>query len=360
MQLTPQHKALWAIGLMSGTSLDGIDAALVRTDGQVIREVGATYAQPYYEEFRDKLRGLLAGEGNQQAIERELTMLHAAAVKALLAKADMRPSEVAVVGFHGQTIWHKPAEGKTLQIGDGPLLAREVGIAVVHDFRTHDMQHGGQGAPLVPVFHQALMHDEPKPTAILNIGGVANVTWIGVDGELIAFDTGPGNALLNDWVQQHTGQPYDDRGALAATGTVDQDLVRRWLAHAYFQTTPPKSLDRDSFDVQMDATMSKENGAATLTEFTVQSIVAASQWFPECPKQWLVCGGGVHNTHMMQRLNQALNLPVTTMDSLGHQSDMIEAQAFAYLAIRSMRGLPLTFPSTTGTRKAVSGGVFWA
>src|SRR5215813_9466534 len=242
---------LLALGLMSGTSCDGVDAALVETDGRTAISCGPWSSEPYDATFHDRLRSVLGGRGEIAAAERELTERHAQAVRDVLARHGIAPGTVDVIGFHGQTILHEPERGRTWQIGDGPLLARLIGIDVVNDFRSADVAAGGQGAPLVPLFHAALAASLPRPVAVLNIGGVANVTWIGeegVDGELLAFDTGPGNAMLNDWALRHAGQPFDADGALARRGRIHTDVVGALLKNPFFDRPPPKSLDRDAFD----------------------------------------------------------------------------------------------------------------
>lgn len=365
MQMSkPMHAPVWAVGLMSGTSLDGIDAALLQTDGDNITAFGKSLALEYDDDVRRQLREAIRDpEGDLSEIEKKLTLLHADVVLGLLELSKLTPKDVGVIGFHGQTIWHKPEERKTCQIGDGKLLAQKTGIPVVHDFRSNDMRHGGQGAPLVPIFHQALMKDRLKPVAVLNIGGVANVTWIGGgENELLAFDTGPGNALLNDWVHQHAGKPCDIDGQMASAGKADEALVEQWLAHDYFKKPPPKSLDRNSFAHCIPPQALRTavvDGAATLSEFTVRAIVESRRWFPAEAKNWFVAGGGANNPYFMRRIKALLGVDVAPISSLGYSGDMLEAQAFAYLAVRSMRGFPLTFPHTTGVSHAVTGGVFY-
>lgn len=351
------NKAIYAIGLMSGTSLDGIDAALLLTNGVNIERIGGSLTIPYAADFQHRLRGLLQGVGNETEIERELTVLHAEAVKALLAEEGMQAGDVDVVGFHGQTILHKPKQGITKQIGDGQLLAKLTGISVVCNFRSNDVKHGGQGAPLVPVYHQALMQQQSKPIAVVNIGGVANVTWLGDVGDLLAFDTGPGNALINDWVHQKIGAEHDTDGALAAKGRAGEAAIAAFLRHDFFSTKPPKSLDRNSFQISFDASL--EDGAATLTMMTARSIAEAEKHFPQKVRQWIICGGGRHNPTLMSMLKQCVKSEVLAIEALGFNGDAIEAEAFAYLAVRSMRGLPLSFPETTGVSHAATGGVFY-
>ena len=354
-------KTLHSIGLMSGTSLDGIDAALIVSDGNTITSTGQWLTVPYAKELREQLRGLLSGQGDALLIEKELTVAHAEAVTSLLQKATLSAGDIDIIGFHGQTIIHRPHEGITWQIGNGSLLAALTGIDVVCDFRRRDMASGGQGAPLVPLYHAAIARNLPRPLAIANIGGVGNVTWIGEDTEheLLAFDTGPGNALLDDWIVAHTGSSYDEGGKMAASGTIDKPCLAALLADAFFTKTPPKSLDRNHFKTEVLRGLSCQDGAATLVAFTAESLARAKDFFPEPVKQWVICGGGRHNHAMMQELSRRLTVPVTSIDALGYAGDAIEAQAFGYLAVRSRYGLPLTIPSTTGVTRPVSGGAFY-
>lgn len=351
--------AVWAIGLMSGTSCDGVDAALIHTDGSSIDDFGPTLTLPYDSAFRTRLQSCFGGKGPVAAIERELTERHADAVRQLLEAAQRKHSEIAVVGFHGQTIHHAPAQRQTVQIGDGALLARLTGIDVVNDFRSADVQAGGQGAPLAPVYHLARAHGLAKPIAVLNLGGVGNVTWIGEDGTLLAFDTGPANALLDDWALQHTGKPVDVGGALAAGGHASSAALAKLKSDPYFALPAPKSLDRQHFKALADAALrglSAADGAATLVAFTAWSAAEAERVFPSPVREWLVCGGGRHNPAIMQALRARLPCAVRPVDEIGWNGDALEAQAFAFMAVRSLRGLPLSFPGTTGVPKPMPGG----
>ncbi len=352
----------WALGLMSGTSLDGLDAALIRSDGGARVETGARLTRPYDAAFRERLRGVLGEPGPAEEtlgeIERELTLKHAEAVRDLLAEAGMTPAEVRVVGFHGHTIWHDPEAGRTRQIGDGARLATETGIDVVGDFRARDMAEGGQGAPLAPLYHAALAADLAKPVAVLNLGGVGNVTWIGArGGEILAFDTGPANALIDDWVARHSGRPFDAGGELARAGRVDEAALAALLDHPYFALPPPKSLDRDAFDPAPVASFSPADGAATLTAFTAAAVARARDHLPAAPLRWLVTGGGRHNPVLMAALAARLTAPVAPVEAVGWDGDALEAQAFAYLGLRALDGLSLSLPGTTGVARPVTGGV---
>ncbi|HEX3521564.1 MAG TPA: anhydro-N-acetylmuramic acid kinase [Stellaceae bacterium] len=342
------------MGLMSGTSLDGIDVAMIETDGRERVNPGPALTLSYPQEFRERLRSVLGGEGPVGVVEEELTRLHAEAVAQFLCQCPR--TVIDVVGFHGHTILHRPAERRTWQIGDGGLLARRLGLDVVADFRSADVALGGQGAPLAPLFHAALGAALPKPIAVLNIGGIANVTWIGGPGEILAFDTGPGNALIDDWVRRQIGAAADLDGVLARAGAVSAAHVENFLVSSYFDRPPPKSLDRDDFRAALPTGLSLEDGAATLTEVTAAAVAAGTRHFPAPAKQWLVTGGGRHNPAVMQALARRLNATVRPVEAVGWHGDALEAQAFAYLAVRSILGLPLSLPSTTGVPRPTCGG----
>ncbi len=354
-----QEQPILALGLMSGTSLDGVDAALIRTDGATVSERGGCLTLPYPPDLRGRLRAVLGGVGAVAAVEREVTLFHAEAVGQLLRQAQLPAAAVAVVGFHGHTILHRPKERRSWQIGDGALLAERVGIPVVNDFRSADVAAGGQGAPFVPIFHAALAAGLERPLAVLNLGGVANITWIGENDSLLAFDTGPGNALIDDWALHHTGQPVDAEGRLASAGLVQRAALEAFLAHPYFAQQPPKSLDRDDFRQlahRLTEGLSAANGAATLTAFTVAAVERAMPHLPGAPRRWLVCGGGRHNPRIMAGLREVLPAPVAAVEAVGWDGDALEAQAFAFLAVRSLKGLPLSWPGTTGVAGPQCGG----
>jgi anhydro-N-acetylmuramic acid kinase len=351
---------VWVIGMMSGTSLDGVDAALIRTDGVEVAETGAHIATRYPREFRRALRQLLNGEGDEAAIARQLTEHHADAIDALLDKAAMPRSAVALIGMHGQTLWHKPKSRQTKQIGDANWLAARTGIPVVHDFRANDMANGGQGAPFVPLYHAALATDLPKPLAVVNIGGVSNITYIASAEAIIAFDCGMGNALMDDWVSDHTDGTfaYDKDGKRASHGEVDLARVSSAMQHPFFAEMPPKSLDRLDFSADMAQGLSYEDGLATLAAFTVQGIIHGIRQLPHPPARVLVCGGGRLNLTLMKALSEGLHhIPVDPVRAVGWDGDMLEAQAFGFLAARSVRGLPLSLPGTTGVSSPMTGGV---
>ena len=360
------------IGLMSGTSLDGIDAALIETDGETVVRPGPSLTIPYTAQTRALLRAAIddaPGVADANFEEggplphsiREAESLsseaHARAVKALLDKAGLGPADVALVGFHGQTILHRPAQRRTWQIGDGALLARLTGIDVVNRFRHADVAAGGQGAPLMPLYHAALSAGSglPKPLVVVNIGGVGNITYI--DGDLVlAFDTGPGNAPIDDWMQRHTGKAVDECGALARTGRINDAALAVMLAHPFFDRVPPKSLDRQDFGMNAVEGLSAADGAATLAAFTACAIARAMEHFPKTPMTWIICGGGRHNDFLMDQLRARLPGNVLKAEGARWDGDALEAEGFAYLAMRSVNGLPLSLPTTTGVPHPMTGG----
>jgi anhydro-N-acetylmuramic acid kinase len=361
-----------AVGLMSGTSQDGVDVALVDTDGERIAQLGPTACRPYTGDERALLRRASAVAANLTerdarpqivaAAERLINNAHAEAVETFLAANALAPVNVAAVGFHGQTLLHRPELGLTLQIGNGRALAARLGIPVVYDFRAADMAAGGQGAPLAPAFHRALvrqLHRDP-PIAVLNLGGVANLTYVDGD-ELIACDTGPGNALLDDFLRLRTGDPLDTDGRNAAAGTVDVSTVERLLQHPFFALPPPKSLDRNEFHSWVGAALDGsgiEDGAATLTALTAAAVARIVAHLPRPPATFIVAGGGARNPTLLRMLAERLApARVETAHAVGWSIDSLEAQAFAFLAVRSLRGLPITFPETTGAPQPMTGGV---
>jgi len=355
-----------AVGLMSGTSLDGIDAALIETDGEGHVRPLAFRSDPYSDAARTQLREAaalaLTYERPRQspeivAAEALVTRRHVLAVHQLLATAKIAAEEVAVIGFHGQTIAHRPDRGWTWQIGDGAAMAQALGVTVVSDLRSADVAAGGQGAPLLPVYHRALAAELEKPVAVLNVGGVGNITFIGEGEALVAFDTGPGNGLIDDWMLEETGQGYDAGGALAATGRIDETVIAAMLDHPYFDAPPPKSLDRGDFTIQPARGLTAADGAATLTAFTAMTVMLGLRQLPARPKRLIVAGGGRHNTTLMAMLGETCSLTPEPIEALGWDGDATEAQGFAYMAVRALNGLPISFPGTTGVPEAMTGGV---
>jgi anhydro-N-acetylmuramic acid kinase len=274
----------------------------------------------------------------------------------------MEPEGLDLVGFHGQTVLHIPptraGPGRTRQLGDGRGLSARLGCRVAFDFRTADMAAGGQGAPLAPIYHAVLAAGAglERPLGVLNLGGVANLTLIGSDGSLTAFDTGPGNGLIDAWVAEKTGAAFDENGALSAKGRVLEAGLEELLAHPHFAVEGPKSLDRWDFSLDAARNLTIEDGAATLAEFTARAISLGVEACPERPKRLIVCGGGRRNADLLARIACATGLPVLPAEHVGWRGDLIEAEAFAVLAARTLRGLPISFPGTTGVEAAMCGG----
>ena len=355
-----------AIGLMSGTSLDGIDAALIETDGEGQVRALAFRGEPYSDAARAQLAAATAlaltfdrprASPDLVAAGELIDRTHAFAVHKLLREAGVAASDVDVIGYHGQTVAHRPDRGWTWQIGDGAVLARATGIAVVSDFRSADVAAGGQGAPLLPVYHAALVAGLDLPVAVLNLGGVGNITFVGRDGALVAFDTGPANGLIDSWVEAETGARFDEGGALAAAGHIDETVLTGMLDHPFFDMAPPKSLDRNDFTIQPARGLAAADGAATLTAFTAASVNEAIDRLPERPRRLIVAGGGRHNPTLLRMIAERTGLVPESSDALGWNGDAMEAEGFAYMAVRTLRGLPISFPGTTGVREPLLGGM---
>jgi anhydro-N-acetylmuramic acid kinase len=369
------NDVIWALGIMSGTSMDGIDAAMLSTDGHSIQNFGKTFYQAYDDNDRSKIvQAVLAAKSLPTHILMNRNEWPEAIVEAehfitqrhidLLKQLNMKP---AVVGIHGQTLIHRPEEKFSLQILDGQAVADATGLTIVHNMRANDIANGGQGAPMVPFYHFALAKRAKLtgPIAFLNIGGVSNVTWVNPEfdaadeeGAVLAFDTGTGVALLNDWIFEKTGKSYDEFGLISGKGTPNAQRLRQWSQVSYFEEAIPKSLDRDEFKRMVDVSdLSLEDGAATLCAFSAYGVERSLEWMPAPPVQWFICGGGRHNRALMQMLRQKLDTDVKPVDALGFDGDQIEAQAFGYLAARSLQGLSLSCPETTGCAQPTSGGV---
>ncbi len=382
---TAVSEFFWVLGLMSGTSLDGIDAALIYTDGSTIAKIGPHYIFPYDEAVQKSLSSIMGADlplRHVEPVEHMFTQLNVTAVNTLLQKANMKPEDIRVIGFHGQTLWHKSHRlhgvGGTCQMGDGALLARETGIDVVCDFRSQDVAAGGEGAPLVPIYHHALAQQMQEDVLFINIGGIANITYVPEGGpdHMLAFDTGPGNGLINTWMYMKTGETYDHNGQTAARGEIDHGALAALSQLFHPDTPPPKSFDRTDreklvFSHDALAGWSLETGAATLTALTAELICKNVKHLPRVPKKWLVCGGGAHNVTLMDDLKRKAlailpqNIEVMVVDAMcipagPLEGDLIETQAFAYLAARSLKGLPLSYPGTTGVLTPQCGGRFFS
>ncbi|MAA99076.1 MAG: anhydro-N-acetylmuramic acid kinase [Stappia sp.] len=363
----------WAIGLMTGTVLDGnIDIALIRTDGETVSEFGAWRLAPYPHGLQSLLRETLAAAadwaftGPEPAIFREaeeaVTMAQTQAVADFLAEEGLAASDISAIGFHGQTVLHRAPvpgrHGETRQLGDGRVMADRLGITVVNDFRSRDMRLGGQGAPLSAIYHQGLLAsiDAGPETAVLNLGGVANITWVDETGTPHAFDTGPANAPLNDWIHAHGRGEMDRDGLIAARGTVDRQRLGQLLDHPYLSAPYPKSLDRNSFTARMADGLGLEDGAATLTAFTGGAVGKALDRLPRRPRRLIVCGGGRRNPGMLEAIAREAGVEATSAETVGWRGDAIEAECFAFLARRTLEGLPIGFPLTTGVPEPATGG----
>lgn len=347
------------IGLMSGTSVDGVDASFIETNGDDYFKPIANLYLPYSQEFQIKLKKVMNDKRDWFDLEIELTKYHANCVNALLVQNKIDKTKVTAIGFSGQTIYHNPKQGVTWQIGNPHLLAKLTNIDVISDFRRRDVAFGGNGAPLIPVFHQCLMHTQQSPVAMLNIGGVANITYIH-DNEIIAFDTGPGNSLINDAMIKHYNKLYDHEGLTAKLGKINRKIIQQILNHPFFNQLPPKSLDRNDFMhvAELVSNLTKEDSIATLTELTVSSITAGIALLPKVPLKVYLCGGGTHNKTILESLQNHLN--IHNIDELGCNPDFIESQGFAYLAARFLRKLPSSFSSTTGVTKPTIAGVLYS
>ena len=361
-------KVMRAIGLMSGTSLDGIDVAFLETDGEYDVTRGPSLTFPYDDRMRRLLATAIADASwltsrderpaSLSRAEYELTEHHASAVAQFLRKSGIERGAIDIIGFHGQTVLHKPEAGLTVQLGLGGLLADFTRCPVIYDLRAADVAAGGQGAPLVPAYHRAVTAKLPsRPIAIVNIGGVSNVTWVGRNGDLIAFDTGPGNALLDDWMMRRTGSRFDHDGLTAGRGRVDEEIVRSYLGQGYFAAHPPKSIDRNFFTADCIERLSTEDGAATLAAFTALAIAKSREHMPGEPELWIVSGGGRRNRTIMRMLAERVHSAVVPAEAVGLDGDSAEAEAWAYLAVRSIKGLPITFPGTTGVGQPTRGGI---
>jgi anhydro-N-acetylmuramic acid kinase len=367
------------LGLMSGTSMDGVDAAVVVTDGDAIVGYGPRLFRPYTPAEREVLRTAVREArpltdrserpGAVAAAERIVNEVHGETVERLLRENHYSAGRgmptgsssrqiIDLIGFHGQTVLHAPDRRLTVQVGDGHALAARVGIPVVFDFRAADVAAGGEGAPLVSIYHRALAQKArlAGTVVVVNIGGVANITRIAADGSLIAGDTGPGNALIDDLVRDRTGAPMDEGGALGARGRADQAALSRLLDNPWFAKPLPKSLDRDAFSSLPVAPLSTPDAVATLTAFTARTIADAIAMAGGAERV-VVVGGGANNPTLIRRLAADTGVRPTSAAALGWSPDFIEAEAFAFLAARSVRGLPLTFPGTTGVDMPVTGGV---
>jgi len=365
MKLINSGSSFISLGLMSGTSLDGTDVSIIQTDGEKILDFGPSVSIPYSDHFRETLKNavLRAGRSNQftseDSLGRELASINIEAVTKFLSIniVDSKFKRPDIIGFHGHTILHRPDQGFSKQIGDCQYLASELGIPVVGNFRARDIYGGGQGAPLVPVYHKALFSEHKKPLCVVNIGGIANITWIGnSDKDIIAFDTGPGNGLIDSWVEQKIGNRFDIDGIVASQGQIHGNILDKLMDNSYFSRKFPKSLDRSDFNLQEIKNLSLEDGAATLTAFTAETILLGIRQCPLPPEVVFITGGGRHNKTIMDSLNKEYLFNIYPIEHADFDGDALESQAFAFLAVRSVKKDPITFPSTTGVSRPSTGG----
>jgi anhydro-N-acetylmuramic acid kinase len=356
-------KLTTAIGLMSGTSMDGIDAALIDTDGESIVVPRGFLSIPYEPDFVRRLQDAAAhalelhapgADALIDAVAAELTGLHAIAVHRLLAATGTDREDVSIIGFHGHTVAHRPDRRWTWQIGDGALLCAATRIPVAFDFRSADVAAGGQGAPLAPGYHRARSEGIGRPLGVLNLGGVGNLTWF-ADHQWGSFDTGPANALIDDWIATHSDRRYDKGGAIAASGSVHESVLTAMLDLPWFDAPPPKSLDRADFSGQAARGLSLADGAATLTAFTAETVRLALGHVPQLGRL-LVTGGGRHNATLMAMIAERSGVPTEPVEAVGWNGDALEAEAFAWLAVRTVAGKPVSWPETTGVPSAMTGG----
>ena len=371
-------QSFWSIGLMTGTALDGYaDVAMIKTDGHKVLELGEYALVPYSEEKRtilaDAVKAALKWQFNGGAPEifelatETITEIYANAINVLLKQANMKPSDVTYVGGHGLTVLHIPPKdgekGKTLQLLNGEKLAKSTGIKTIYDFRTNDVNNGGQGAPLAPIYHAAMLKYAriDAPAAVLNLGGVANLTYWGgeTDGvdDLAAFDCGPANGPINEWVELHNKGKYDKDGVFARAGTVHQNVIDEVLADNWFNKPYPKSLDRYDYSAKIVSGLSLEDGCATLSSLVAQAINKGLDLFEKRPKTLVVAGGGRKNPKLVEDIKTITETNIIDADEIGLRGDAVEAECFAFLAVRTALGFPISFPETTGVQKPLPGGV---
>ena len=363
-------KLITAIGLMSGTSSDGIDASITRSDGEEKLDLVGDFFFPYEEKIRvkirklkdkiDKVSDLEAHLTEIDFLEKEITLLHVRVVKIIIKKLKIKKSEINLIGLHGHTIFHSYQNKKTKQLGDGKTLSRLTGLNVIYNFRENDLKNGGQGAPLVPIYHKLLQKKLKLkvPVVFINIGGISNLTYLNKNDEIISFDSGPGNFLIDKFLQLKSNNKiqFDKDGAIASKGSVDRNILDNYLSDPYYDSIPPKSLDVNDFNLNSLRGLSVENSIATLSDLTALTIVNALNFFTTMPHKIILCGGGRKNKYIFDRVKKISNIKTLSIDEYKINGDFIESQAFAYLAIRSFLKKPITFPKTTGVTKPAIGG----
>ena len=365
-------KLITAIGLMSGTSCDGIDASIIKSDGESAFNLVGDCFFAYEEKIRIRIRKLkekidnvLDLETNRNEIydlEREITFLHFKAINLLLEKLKINKSIIDLVGLHGHTIFHSFNDKKTKQLGNGKALSELTGLDVIYDFRKNDLKNGGQGAPLVPIFHKLLKKklELDVPVVFINIGGISNLTYLDKNDDMISFDSGPGNFLIDRMLQLKSKDKiqFDKNGKIAFNGRVDRNILNSYLNDSYYGSLPPKSLDVNYFNLSAARGLSVENSITTLSELTVRTIVNSLNFFSKKPKQIILCGGGRKNKYIYEGIKKISNISTHNIDKYKINGDFIESRAFAYLAIRSFLKKPITFTKTTGVSKPMTGGRF--
>ena len=357
-------KILNALGILSGSAIDGVDITFIKTDGVDVFETGHTITVPYEDELRQKIRSVLGlkpdtpeNQNLLNEVEKELTQFWAEAVKDYIATYDV---EVDVIGLDGHTVCNEPKNHFIYQLGDGELLSKLTGIKVVYNFHSADIAAGGQGAPLGVTFYNAITMQKEKPLAVVDISGISSISWIGSYGEMVSFHSGPGNAAIDEWVMKHAGMHMDYNGKLAITGVVNEQIVSALMKHKYFAKYPPKSTHREEFKEKLEHLegLSLEDGAATATAFVAESIAySLLLYVPEIPKKIMVCGGGAKNPTLMRFLRQRLpDVEVCTAEDWGQNSIAVGVQTIAFLAVRRLYYLPISFPTTTGVYEPMIGG----
>ena len=363
-------KIITSIGLMSGTSSDGIDASVIRSDGEAELDLVGDFFFPYEEKTMIQIRKLKEKINTVSdlelykkeiaCLEKEITFLHSKAINLLVKRLEKKKLEIDLVGFHGHTIFHSFNNKKTKQLGDGKSLSESTGLNVIYDFRNNDLQHGGQGAPLAPIFHKLLQKklELKTPIVFINIGGISNLTYLDENNEMISFDSGPGNFLIDKLLQlQSNGKiQYDENGKIAFKGSVDKNILDAYLDDPYYDSSPPKSLDVNDFTLGPVRGLSIENSITTLSELTALTIVNSLSFFLNKPKKIILCGGGRKNKYLCERIKKISNILTLNIDEYKINGDFIESQAFAYLAIRSFLKKTISFPKTTGVSKPMTGG----
>jgi len=365
-------KLITAIGLMSGTSSDGIDASIARSDGEEVLDLVGDFFFPYEEKIRTKIRKLkdkvdkvldLEVYNTEIAVlEKEITLLHVNVVQIIIERLQIKKSEINLIGLHGHTIFHSFQNKKTKQLGDGEALSKLTGLNVIYNFRENDLKNGGQGAPLVPIYHKLLQKKLrlKVPVVFINIGGISNLTYLNKNDEIISFDSGPGNFLIDKLMQLKSNNKiqFDKNGKIALKGKVVKNILNNYLDDPYYKSLPPKSLDVNNFNLSPIKDIGTENAITTLSELTALTIVNSLNFFSHKPQKIILCGGGRKNRYIHERINQISNIPTLNIDKYNINGDFIESQAFAYLAIRSLFNKPISFPKTTGVLKPTIGGKF--